>query len=199
MADIYYLKRNDLLKIQRLAEKSVNKLLSAIEASKTRPLPFVLVALGISHVGSEVAEILTSWVGSIKALMASSETELMNIPSIGPKTAKSIVAYFKNESNRSVIEKLQQARVQMENYALDKPREHPLSSLRFVVTGRLENFSRSQIEMRIRNLGGSVGQSVSSKTNFLIAGKDAGSNFLKAHQLKIKTLTEKEFLELIEG
>ena len=198
-ADLYYLKKDDLLELDRMAEKSVTNLLAAIEASKARPLSRVLVALGIGHVGSEVAELLARHVGSIDALMAASEEELTAIPSIGPKIAATVVAYFENESNRRVIEKLRKAGVRMEGEARREPVEQTLAGLRFVVTGRLHSFSRSQIESRIKELGGSVGSNVSRKTDYLVAGEDAGSKLADAQQLEVKTLTEEELLELVEG
>ena len=197
VADLYYLKQEDLLDLERMAEKSVSNLLMAIEASKERPLSRVLVALGIGHVGAEVAELLARHFNNIDALMVASEEELTAIPSIGPKIASAVVAYFRNESNRKVIKKLRAAGVRLEDEARQEPTERPLDGMRFVVTGRLQNFSRSQIEDKIKESGGAVSGSVSRKTDYLVAGEDAGSKLADAQELDVKTLTEEELLSLI--
>ena len=198
VADLYYLKEADLLELERMAEKSVSNLLEAIEASKGRPLSRVLVALGVGLVGSEVAEVLARHFGTIDALMAATEEDLTVIPSIGPKIAATVVAYFENESNRRVIEKLRRAGVALEDESGPEPKERLLEGLRFVLTGRLERYSRSQIEERIKEQGGSVSGSVSRRTDYLVSGEDAGSKLADAERLGIKTLTEEEFLMLAE-
>ncbi len=198
VADLYYLKKEDLLDLDRMAEKSVSNLLAAIEQSKGQPLARVLTALGIGHVGSEVAELLARNFRSIDALMNATDEDLVAIPTIGPRIAESVVAYFGNENNRRVIEKLRGASVRLEDEARAEPIEQPLMGLRFVVTGRLANVSRSQIEGRIKELGGAVGSSVSKKTDYLIAGEDAGSKLADAQRLDVKVLNEEEFLELVE-
>ncbi len=197
VADLYYLKQEDLLNLERMAEKSVSNLLMAIEASKERPLSRVLVALGIGHVGAEVAELLARHFNNIDALMVASEEELTAIPSIGPKIASAVVAYFRNESNRKVIKKLRAAGVRLKDEARQEPTERPLDGMRFVVTGRLQSFSRSQIEDKIKESGGAVSGSVSRKTDYLVAGEDAGSKLADAQELDVKTLTEEELLSLI--
>ena len=197
VADIYSLESEELLGMERMAEKSVSNLLAAIEASKERPLSRVLVALGIAHVGGEVADLLARRFGTIDALMNASEEELTAIDSIGPKIAAGVVAYFRNEPNRRVIEKLRQAGVRLEAEAPGGPAEQTLAGLRFVVTGRLAGFSRSQIEETVKQLGGAVGGSVSRKTDYLIAGEDPGSKLNEARELGTKILTKEEFLRLI--
>ena len=198
VADLYYLKVDELLNLERMAETSVSNLLAAIESSKERPLSRVLVALGIGHVGSEVADLLARRFRTIDALMAATEVDLSSIPSIGPKIAEAVVAYFRNESNRRVVEKLRKAGVRLEDEARPEPAEQILAGMRFVVTGRLQSFSRSQIEGRIKELGGAVSGGVSGKTDYLVAGEDAGSKLADAQRLEVKTLTEKEFLDLAE-
>jgi DNA ligase (NAD+) len=198
VADLYYLKKEDLLELERMADQSVFNLLTAIEASKDRPLSRVLVALGVGHVGSEVAELLARRFRTINALMAAVEDDLTAIPSIGPKIADTVVAYFESESNRRVIEKLRQAGVRLEDEAGPEPEDQLLAGLRFVVTGRLQGFSRSQIEVRIKELGGAVSGSVSRRTDYLVLGEGAGSKLADAERLGIKTLTEEEFLRLME-
>ena len=179
-----------------MGEKSVSNLLSAIEASKDRPLARLLVALGIFHVGSEVAELLARHFRSMDALMAATEEELTSIQSIGPKIAAGVMTYFSRESNRALIEKLRAAGVRMADEASTEPAEQPLLGQRFVVTGRLQQFSRSQVEERIKELGGTVSGSVSKKTDYVVAGEDAGTKLADAHRLKVRVIDEGEFLLL---
>ena len=201
VADLYSLhsKKAEMLEIERMGEKSVANLLDAIEASKDRPLARLLVALGITHVGGEVAEALTRHFVSIDALMAATEEELLAVPSVGPKIASSVAAYLADDANRAVIEKLRQAGVRLEDEAGAEPVGQTLAGLRFVVTGRMERFSRSEIEDRLKELGASVSGSVSRKTNYLIAGADAGSKLADAQRLGVETIDEERFLELAQA
>ncbi len=197
-ADLYSLKADDLVKLDRMGEKSVSNLLAAVEESKDRPLSRVLVGLGIGHIGSEVAELLARHFSSMDALMAATVEDLEAIPSIGPKIAASVVAYFANESNRKVIEKLRVAGVRLEDEASPEPADQSLLGLRFVVTGRLARFSRSEIEEKIKELGAAVSGSVSGRTNYLVAGEDAGTKLADAQQLEVPVLNEQGFLDLVE-
>ena len=197
VADLYTLNRDDLLELDRFGETSVANLLTAIEASKEQPFPRVLVAVGIQHVGSEVAELLARHFPNIDALMNASQEELEAVQSIGPKIAEAVVAYFSNESNRAVIEKLRAVGVTMESEQVEEIDERVLDGLRFVVTGRLERFSRSEITGRIKDLGGAVSGSASKKTDYLVAGEDAGSKLTDAEKLGVPVITEDEFLELV--
>ena len=199
VADIYTLKEDKLLELERMGEKSVANLLAAVESSKDRPLARLLVALGISHVGSEAAELLASNFVSMDALMEADEARLVEIDSIGPKIASAVVAYFANESNRQVIEKLRATGVRMEDEARETPTEQPFAGLRFVVTGRLEDMSRSQVQSRIKELGGTVSGSVSKQTDYLVAGDGAGSKLADAEKLDVKIITEEDFLRLAKG
>ena len=199
VADLYYLEKESLLKLERMAEKSASNLLAGVERSKSRPLSRVLVALGIGHVGSEVADLLARHFGTMEALMAATEGDLAAIPTVGPKIAASVVAYFRSEANRKVIDRLRDAGVRLADEARAEPREQVLAGLRFVVTGRLPSFSRSEIEGRIKDLGGSVGSSVSRNTNYLVAGEDAGSKLADAERLGVEVLDEEMFLKLASG
>lgn len=197
VADIFRIKKEDLLQLERMGEKSASNLMGSIERSKSRPLARVIAALGIRHVGSEVAELLARHFRSIAALMNATEDEL-RIPGVGPKIAAGIAAYFRNETNRKVIEKLRQAGVRLADEApAGNHRAQPLAGLRFVVTGRLQNFSRSQIEDKIKQLGGAVSSSVSRKTDYLVAGEDPGSKLADAQSLGVRVISEQEFLNLI--
>jgi DNA ligase (NAD+) len=198
VGDIYTLKdkKEDLIGLERMGEKSASNVLKAIEESKNRPLSRVIFALGIRHVGSETAEILVKHFGSIDKLSQSTAEELMTAPTIGPKIAESIVAFFRQESNRKVIEKLRQAGVRMREEAA-RPRELPLAGKEFVVTGKLESCTRTEAEARIRELGGLVGSSVSKKTDFLVVGADSGSKRDRALELGTTILNEKQFLDML--
>ena len=200
VADLYALegKRDDLVAIDRMGERSVANLLAAIEASKVRPLARVLTALGIDHVGIEVAEALSRHFRTVDAIMGATEEGLSAVPSIGPKIAASVYAYFDSESNRAVVRKLRESGVEMTDEERPEPGEQSLAGLRFVVTGRLASFSRSQAEGRIKDAGGAVSGSVSKRTDYLVAGEDAGSKQADAEKLGIKIVKEDEFVTLLE-
>ena len=200
VADLYRLEIEHLLTIDRMAEKSSSNLLEAIEASRSRPLHRVLVGLGIPHVGLEVAELLSKRYQTIDEIIDAPTEELEDIPAIGPAIAYSVSSYFQIETNRRVIEKLKRAGLSMrsEDSSSEAPANQILSGLRFAVTGRLENFSRSDIQDRIKQLGGTVGSSISNRTNYLVAGDDAGSKLSDAAKLGIVVLSEEDFLSMIE-
>jgi DNA ligase (NAD+) len=199
VADLYFLKEKeeDVLAMDRMADKSVANLLEAIERSKDAGMARVLVALGIDHVGSEVAELLTRRMRSMDVLMAAPTEELTAIPGIGPKIAESVVRYFRDGENLRVVEKLRRGGVRLAEEHQQGPVEQPLDGLRFVVTGRLRSFSRSQIEDKIKELGGVVTGSVSRRTSYLVAGEDAGSKLADAQRLGVQVATEEELLGLI--
>ena len=188
-----------MLEMERMGEKSVANLLAAIEASKDRPLSRLLVALGITHVGGEVAEALARHFGSLDTLLGAAEEELLAVPSVGPKIASSVATHLADEANRRVIEKLREAGVRLKDEAGAEPTGQTLAGKRFVVTGRMERFSRSEIEDKVKELGGSVSGSVSKKTDHLIAGADAGSKLEDAQKLGVETIDEERFLELAQG
>ena len=197
--DLYYVNRKYLMRPDTLRQKSATNLLSAIEESKSRPLTRVLVALGIAHVGSEVAGVLARHFGSIDRIRRASKEEIEELNAIGPKIASAVVEYFENESNSVVVDKLISAGV---NATEDASAENgngaaSLRGLRFVVTGRLPNYSRSAIQDRIKELGGSVSGSVSKRTDYLVAGEDAGSKLAEARKLEVEVLSEDDFEILV--
>ena len=196
-SDLFYVNRKHLLQPETLRQKSVSNLLSAIEASKGRPLARVLVALGIRHVGGEVAELLAREFTTIDNLMAADEEALIAIDSIGPRIAESVVSYFQNDANRSVVEKLRVAGVRLEDEERVIPTEQPFAGMRFVVTGRLERFSRSQVQDLIKQYGGAVSGSVSKNTSYLVAGEGGGSKLADAQRLEVEVLTEDELLNML--
>jgi DNA ligase (NAD+) len=196
LADIYYLQKEDLLRLERLGEKSVTNLLGNIERSKNRPLTNLLFGLGIRHVGFETAELLANHFGSVDAMANATLEELEAVPTIGPKTAEAVYEYFQDEENRKLIEKFRAAGVKLAGATA--AREGPLMGLAFVVTGSLERWSRNEIESLIKRLGGSVGSSVTKKTDFLVAGENPGSKLAKAQEYAVPVLDEAEFAGLLE-
>ena len=200
VGDLYSITREQLLSLERMGEKSADKLLRNIELSKNRPLANILYALGIRHVGYETADALVRHFGSMDGIAQASEEKLTSVPGVGPKVAQSIAAHFAQESNRVVIDKLRQAGVQMETDATAQDGSNlTLTGLQMVVTGRLDSLSRSQAEDRIKELGGSVGSSVSKKTRYLVVGEEPGSKLEQAQKLGTQILDEAQFLKLLEG
>ena len=199
VADLYYLKNKgtQLSNIERMAEKSVSNMLNAIEKSKDRPLARVIFALGIRHVGAETAEVLASHFGGIDRLANTSREQLMSISAIGPKIAESITAFLRQPENIDIIRRLKEARVRLEEEAA-RSEELLLSGMEFILTGRLETFSRPEAEARIKALGGITGSNVTRKTTYLVVGADPGSKLDRALALSTKQLTEEEFLHLLE-
>ncbi|RLC94915.1 MAG: DNA ligase (NAD(+)) LigA [Chloroflexi bacterium] len=199
IADLYYLSREQLAGLERMGDKSASNVIQSIERSKSRPVSRLIFALGIPHVGSETADLLASRFHSLDRLAQATEEELLSIPSIGPKIAQSIVAFFRQEGNQRIIRKLRQAGVRLAEEVPAEPTELPLAGLEFVLTGRLESFTRQEAEERIKALGGSVGSSVTRKTSYVVVGKEPGSKLDKAASLGIRQLTEQQFLEMLKG
>jgi DNA ligase (NAD+) len=197
-ADLYRLRerRDELIAIDRMAEKSADNILAAIEKSKKRPLSRLIYALGIRHVGSETAELLAEHFNSLDKLGGASEEELAAIPTVGPKIAESIVAFFTGKENKQIITKLKAAGVLPLPEA--RPQRQPLAGQEFVITGRLSRFSRPQAEVRIRALGGTARSDVSAKTTYLVVGTDPGSKLARARALGIEQITEEKLLRLLE-
>ncbi len=199
-ADLYTLKdnRERFLSIDRLGEKSVENILASIEKSKLRPLSRLINALGIRHVGDETADLLIKHFDSFDALERASEEELTNIPSIGPKIAGSIVAFFRNPENLHIVGKLMAAGVSIQTESGGHPNEtQALAGQEFVITGKLEKFSREAAEELIRNLGGTAKSDVTKKTNYLVVGLEPGSKLEKAQKIGVKQITESELLKML--
>jgi len=198
-ADLYYLTKDQLLGLERMADKSASNVLNSIERSKDRPLARVIFALGITHVGDQYAELLAEHFDSIDDMAKASEEGLSTIPSIGPKIAQSVVAFFRQGRNRQIIEKLRKAgmRLEREKVKEAKLEELPLAGLEFVLTGKLESFSRPEAEAKIKALGGKAGSDVTKKTSYVVVGADPGSKRDKAKKLGIKVLSEAEFLDFL--
>jgi DNA ligase (NAD+) len=198
VADLYYLKEEDLLKLERMGEKSAANIVKAINLSQDRPLARVIYALGIRHIGGQMAQILADHFNSIDELANASEEQLMTIPTVGPKIAESIVAFFRQEENRHLIEKLRKAGVKLAEAKAVEAKELPLAGQEFVISGRLDAFSREEAEARIKALGGITKDNVTRQTTYLVVGADPGSKLARAQALGIKQLTEPELLRLLE-
>ncbi|HHT9120004.1 MAG TPA: NAD-dependent DNA ligase LigA [Candidatus Hypogeohydataceae bacterium YC41] len=196
--DIYYLKFEDLVNLERMGEKSAQNLLNGIEASKNRDLSRLIAALGIHHVGTHAAEVLAEHFGSLDRLMQASQEELEEVYEVGPVMARSIVRFFSDPRTREIIKKLKAAGVNTYSLAEKRPlKELKLSGKTFVVTGIFGKYSRHEIESLIKNLGGRISSGVSKQTDFVVVGESPGSKLEKARQLGVKTINEKEFEKLI--
>jgi DNA ligase (NAD+) len=194
-ADLYKLRVEELIELERTAEKSAANVIKAIEKSKSRPLGRLITALGIHHVGSQSAEILADRFGSLDALKNARIESLEAIDQIGPIMANSVYEYFHNKDNLAVIEQLQKAGVNPKHKT--RKQSERLAGKTIVVTGTLANFSRSKIEQAIKDNGGKATSSVSKKTDFVLAGLNPGSNLQKARQLGVRVINEQEFLKMI--
>ena len=197
-ADLYALKREDLLPLEGFADKSVDNLLAAIEATKERSLERVLAALGIRGVGWTIAVLLTQYYRSLDELAAASQEELEAIEGLGPHTASAIVEWFGLQRNREFVEKLRKAGVKLEQEAPAAPVEGALSGLAFVITGTLPSMSRDEASELIQRHGGKVTGSVSRNTDYLVVGESpGGSKYRKAQQLETPMIDEAQLLEMI--
>ncbi len=203
LPDIYRLTQEQLEALERMGEKSAKNLVDAIEASKQRPLPSVISALGILHVGGETAELLARRFGSVERLMDAAQEELEAVPGIGPIVAAGIASHFANDGNRSIVRRLDDAGVALAapegSDAAQADGPMPFQGMRFVVTGRLEGFTRSQAESFIKERGGQVSGSVSKKTDYVVVGEEPGSKRDDAERLGVTVLSEYELTALAEG
>ncbi len=205
-AELYKLaeRKEELLKLEKMGEKSIDNMLKAIENSKKRPMARAIYALGIRHVGEETAEILAGHFGSLDydspdSLSHAPVEKLTSIPAIGPKIAASITAFFRQEENKEIIRELKARGVLPEPEAADTmPQELPLEGKEFVLTGKLETLSRPEAEAKIKGLGGTARDNVTRKTTYVVAGADPGSKLARARELGIRILNEEEFIKLLE-
>lgn len=193
LADIFELKKGDLEVLERFGEKSAENLLKSIENSKNIPLSRFIFALGIRHVGEEMAVTLARRFPSLEKIESAGKEELEAIEDIGPKVAGSIFEYFKNEDNQKFTGKLLAYGVHIQE---DGVRSNKLAGKTFVLTGSLEKYSREEAKEIIRSLGGEMSSSVSKNTDYVIAGENPGSKLQKAQEFGVKVLKEKEFLEM---
>ncbi|MFC2001764.1 NAD-dependent DNA ligase LigA [Chloroflexota bacterium] len=197
VADLYSLTREQLARLDRMGDKSADNIINAINQSQERPLARVIFALGIRHVGAETAEILAKEFPGLDELANVSQEELTSVTTIGPKIADSIIAFFRQEENRSIIQRLKDAGINPKEEKAQSEKL-PLAGTEFVITGRLEAFTRPEAEARVKELGGSTGSSVTKKTTHLVAGADPGSKLARARELGIEILNEQGFLEKLK-
>ncbi len=205
VAGLYRLEKDKLLELERMGDKLATKIMTNIEASKNRPLPRMLFALGITHVGAEVADLLAQNYLSVKDLSKAPEEDLTLIEGIGPKIAASIVEWFRDPDNQDVVGKLLDAGVRLQQDSLPiipaaaPSDDSPFGGLTFVVTGTLSALSRSEAEGRIKGLGGKVTSSVTKKTSYVVVGESPGSKVATAEKLGTPVLDEDAFLRLLES
>jgi DNA ligase (NAD+) len=194
VADIYKLTKDDLLSLERMGEKSGQNVLDEIEASKKLPLERVIYGLGIRFVGERTAQFLAEHLGSMDALMNASEEELQQVNEVGPRIAQSIAEFFEEPRNRELVERLRKAGL---NFAgARKERGTKLTGKTFVLTGTLTD-PRDQVRKMIEDAGGRVSGSVSKKTDYVVAGTEAGSKLDKAKELAVKVIDERDLDKLL--
>lgn len=200
LAGLYYLRKPDLMQLDRMGDKLATKIMANIEASKGKPLARLIFALGIIHVGSEVAELLARTYNDVQEMAAATDEELAEIIGIGPKIAASVGSYFRVESNQIVIEKLRAAGVSMkQDQTFINAGTRPLNGKTFVITGTLLSFSRKESESRIKGLGGKVTSSVTKNTDYVVVGESPGSKLDVAKRLGTNILDESSFIELLSN
>lgn len=196
VADLYTLNREDLFNFERMGEKLAENLMNAIAASKRRPLSRFLYALGIRHVGEHLAKLLARQFGSLKELAKVSREELLDIHEIGPQVADSVTNFFRSPDNREILRRLEEAGVVPETE--DRRAGGPLAGKTFVFTGALSRFSRKEAQEMAEKLGARAAGSVSKKTDYVVAGEEAGSKLARAKELGVTVLSEEAFLSMIE-
>ena len=197
-ADLYYLTREELLTIERMGEKSADNLLKSLEKSKNCSLAALIFSLGIPLVGLTVAKILAKEFGSIEKLKQASYDDLVAIDAVGTKIAQSITEYFAQESNSDFLARLEQAGIMMQEEHTEKQTKEAFAGKTFVLTGTMVAMDRKTAQEKIESLGGKASSSVSKKTNYVVAGENAGSKLTKAEELGSTILSEDEFLRLLE-
>ena len=196
VADIYYIKKEQLIELERMADKSAQNIIDAIEKSKTTPLSKFLYALGIRNVGETTAEDLASHFSRLDKFFELSEEDLMEVQGIGPEVAASVHQFFGDKKNKESIDRLRKAGVKVIE---PKTREKgKLAGKVFVFTGILKTFGRDEARNMVESMGGITASSVSKKVDFVVVGEDPGSKFDKAKELGIKILTEEEFKKMIK-
>ena len=196
-ADIYKISKEDLLKLNLFKSKKAENVLREIVNSKKKPLSKVLYALGIRHVGEKIAEILAEKYGDINSIACASIEELSKVAEIGPIIAESVNSFFANDNVKKLLRELEKAGLSMK--VEERTREQKLSGLSFVFTGELEEMERKKAQEAVKKLGGRFSSSVSSKTTYVVSGKNPGSKLTKAKKLGVKILSEEEFMRIIKG
>ncbi|MCX6354123.1 MAG: NAD-dependent DNA ligase LigA [Candidatus Aureabacteria bacterium] len=195
VADLYFLTGEDLVPLERMADKSASNILEAIDKSRQTTLERFVFALGIRHVGEHIAKVLATAFGSIEKIQRAGEEKLRSIREIGPQIAQSIKTFFSQKGNIAVVQRLRKGGVRWKTPA--KATRGRLAGKTFVFTGALEKFSRDEAQSLVEQAGGRASSSVSEKTDYVVVGTDPGSKYEKAKKLGVKLLTEKEFITLL--
>jgi DNA ligase (NAD+) len=195
IADLYSLNEDQLLSLERVGKKTADTLLAEIEKSKQNPLNRVLFGLGIRFIGERTAQLVAEEFGSMDALMAASAEELERVNEVGPRVAQAIREFFDETKNRELVERLRKAGLTFT--AEKRKKSSQLEGLTFVLTGTLPNLTREDAKAQIEAAGGRISGSVSKKTNYVVAGEEAGSKLDKARELGVKVLDEAELLKLL--
>jgi len=200
ISDLYFLERDDLISLERMAEKSADNLLDAIEKSKKKSLPNLIYGLGIRYVGVHTAEVITRYYPTLDKFKKANLEKLIEINEIGPKIAESIILFFKEKESLAIIERVRSTGLnfgQEEEKIREEKEVQMLAGKQFVLTGTLKDFTRTQAKEIISELGGRVTGSVSKKTDYVVAGEDPGSKYQKAQELGVNIINEEEFKKII--
>jgi DNA ligase (NAD+) len=197
VADLYYLKEDDLLRLDRMAEKSADNIMGAIDKSRDTTLERLIYGLGIRHVGEHLSKVLARGFGSLEALEEATVDELLAIDEVGPQIAASIRTFFNQKQNLAAIEKLFKGGIDYERVV--KRRRGRFEGKTFVFTGTLEKCTRDEARRLVEDEGGHASTGVSKKTDYVVAGSDPGSKYDKARKLGVRILSEKEFANLLKS
>ncbi len=197
-ADFYKLGLVTLAELDRMAQKSAQNVLDALQTSKATTLARFIYALGIRHVGESTAKSLASHFGTLDALLAASEAQMLEVDDIGPVVARSILGFLADPLNRELIEQLRAAGIHWEE-SEPVPRATHLAGKTFVLTGTLPTLRRDEAQAMIEAAGGKVAGSVSKKTSYVVAGEEAGSKLAKAEELGVPVLDEAALMKLLES
>jgi DNA ligase (NAD+) len=195
-ADIYYLKKEQIVPLERMAEKSAENLLRSIEKSRRTTLARFLYGLGIRHVGEHTAKVLARHFGSLEKIMQASHEQIDEVREIGPVVAQSVYTFLQQPKNLELIDKLLKGGVQVKREA--KSEEGPLKGKSFVFTGSLEHFSRDEAKKLVERLGGRASSSVSKQTDYVVAGSEPGSKYDTAKKLGVNIISESDFQKMVE-
>ncbi len=198
IADIYYLKKEEIASLKKSGNKFAQNLIEAINKSKSNDLERLICAFGIRHIGNKAARIIARRYGNIEGVMNASIESLNLIDTIGGVSAKSVYEFFHQEQTIDLIEKLKHAGVNMETHEDVEQRDDRFAGKTFVLTGTLEKYTRDEVSNVIEKLGGKTSSSVSKKTSYVLAGEESGSKLTKAQELGITIITEQEFEEMIQ-
>jgi DNA ligase (NAD+) len=195
VADLYTLRKEQLAELERMADKSAQNIVDAIEGSKEKPLSKFIFALGIRHVGEHISEVLAQHFPRLDEFFRLTEEDLMKVEEVGPEVAASVIRFFRDRKNKESVERLKRAGLKVIEAAAGK--KGKLADKTFVFTGTLSSYGRDEARSLVESLGGKTASTVSQKVDFVVAGEDSGSKLDKAKEMGIKILTEGEFRKLL--